>query len=109
MIDSVSLWVNLSTCDVIFLHLLSQCLAIHTHHIAIDQATLVEFVQDTHNTTSTVALLYTILLSIRSQLAEARHLTAQLVDVLHLEVGTSLLSHSQEMKYRIGTSTHSDV
>jgi alpha-L-arabinofuranosidase len=109
MIDSVSLWVDAGTCDIIFLHLFCKGMTIHTHHVAIDKSALVQLVQDAQDTTGTVALLHAILLSIRRELAEARHLAAQSVDVFHLEVGTSFLSHSQQVEHGVGATAHGDI
>ena len=109
MIDAVCLRINLSTSDIILLHLFIECLTIHALYSTINQTTLIKFVQDTQDTTGTVAFLHTILLSIRRQLTEARHLTAQLVDIFHLEVSTSFLSYSQKMEHGIGTTTHSNI
>ena len=95
MIDTVCLGVYLSFGDVIFLHLLAEGLTIHTDSRSIDESALVEFVEDTKDTTCTSALLYTVFLCVGRQLTEARHLAAQFVDVAHLEVGTCFLCHSQ--------------
>ena len=109
MIDAVSLRINLGTCDIVFLHLLIESFAIHTLHSTIDKATLIKFIQDTQDTTGTVTFLNAILLSIRTQLAEARNLATELIDIFHLEIGTCFLSYSQEMKHSICTTTHCDV
>ena len=109
MIDSISLRVDAGACDIIFLHLLCKGMTIYTHHVAVDESALVQLVQDAQNTTGTVALLHAILLSIRRKLAEARHLAAQCINVFHLEVGTSLLSHSQQVEHGIGTTAHGDI
>ena len=109
MIDAVSLRINLGTCDIVFLHLLIESLAIHTLHSTIDKATLIKFIQDTQDTTGTVTFLNAILLSIRRQLAEARNLATELIDIFHLEIGTCFLSYSQEMENSIGTTTHCNI
>ena len=109
MVDSVCLGINLGTGNVVFLHLLTQGLAVNTLYVAVDQTALIQFVQDTKDTTCAVTLLYAVFLSIRTQLAEARHLAAQLVDVFHLEVCASFLSNCQQMEYGVGASAHGDV
>ena len=109
MIDSVGLWVELTSGDIIFLHLFVKSMTINSHYRAVDKSSLVELIQYTHDSSCTVAFLHTVLLSVRTQLAETRHLAAQLIDVLHLEVGASLLSHSQQVKHGIGTSAHGDI
>ena len=109
MVDSVSLGINLSTGNVVFLHLLTQGLAVNTLYVAVDQTALVQLVQDTEDTTCAVTLLYTVFLGVRAQLAEARHLAAQLVDVFHLEICASFLSYCQQMEHSVGASAHGDV
>ena len=109
MVDSVSLGINLCAGNVVFLHLLIECLAVNTLYGAVDQTALVQLVQDTEDTTCAVALLYTVFLGVRAQLAEARHLAAQLVDVFHLEVCASFLSYCQQVEHGVGASAHGDV
>ena len=109
MVDSVSLSINLCAGNVVFLHLLIECLAVNTLYGAVDQTVLVQLVQDTEDTTCAVALLHTVFLGVRAQLAEARHLAAQLVYVFHLEVCASFLSYSQQVEHGVGASAHGDV
>ena len=94
MIDAVSLRVNRSTRDVVFLHGFVQGHSIHTLHVRTDQTTFVQLVENAKNATGTIAFLYRILLSIRSQLADARYFTGQLIDIMHHEVYPALLSNS---------------
>ena len=109
MVDSVSLGINLCAGNIVFLHLLIESLAVNTLYGAVDETALVQLVQDSEDTTCAVALLHTVFLGVRAQLAEARHLAAQLVDVFHLEVCASLLSYCQQMEHGVGASAHSDV
>ena len=95
LIDTVSLWVNLCLGDIVFLHLLAEGLSIHTDSRTIDESALVEFVENTEDTTGTSTLLNTVFLCVRCQLAEAWHLATQCVNVAHLEVCSSLLCHCQ--------------
>lgn len=62
MVDSVSLGINLCAGNIVFLHLLIECLAVNTLYGAVDQTALVQLVQDTEDTTCAVALLYTVFL-----------------------------------------------
>ena len=109
LVYTVSLSINLRLGDVVFLHLFAKGLAIHTDSRTIDESALVEFAENTEDTTCTSALLHTVFLCVGSKFAETRHLAAQCVDVAHLEFGTSLLCHSQEMKHGVSASAHSDV
>ena len=109
LIDTVGLCIHRAVHDTVFLHGLSQRHAVHTGGGAVDKATLVQFIQDAQDTTCTSALLYRILLRVRSQLTQARHTTRELVDILHREVGASLLGHSQQMEHGVRRSTHGDI
>ena len=74
-----------------------------------NESATVQLVQNSENTTCTVALLYAILLSIRRELAQARHVTAQAVDVSHCEFGLSLLSDSEQVEHGVGAATHGNI
>ena len=74
-----------------------------------NQSATVQLVQNSENTTCTVALLYAILLSIRRELAQARHVTAQAVNVSHCEFGLSLLGDSEQVEHGVGAATHGNV
>ena len=93
----------------IFLHGLCKRHAIHTDSRTINQTTLIQFVEDTEDTTGTTALLNAVFLGVGCEFAETRHLAAQGIDILHREVGTSLLGHSQQMEYGIRRTTHGDI
>ena len=109
VIDAVCLRVKAFACDVILSHGLFQGHAVHTFSLAVDESAAVEFTKDTENTTGTVALLHTILLGVGRELAQARHLTTQLVNVGHLEICLCLLCHCQQMEHGVGAAAHGDV
>ena len=93
----------------VFLHSLSECHAVHTGRRTIDKTTLIQFVEDAEDTTSTSALLHTVLLRVGREFAEAGHLAAQGIDIFHREVGTSLLGHSQQVEHGIRRTAHRDI
>ena len=109
LIYAVGIGVDVVFHYVIFLELLAQSLAIDAAAVLVYQSALGEFVDDAEYSTGTAALLHTVFLGVRSQLAQARSLAAQRIDVLHGEVGASLLSHCQQMEHGVCASTHSDV
>ena len=88
---------------------LAERIAVHTDSQTIDEPALVQFAQNAQYASGTVTLLDAVLLSVWSQLAEARHTPRQFVDVLHGEVHARLLGHGQQVEHGIGRAPHSDV
>ena len=64
---------------------------------------------DAQYASGAVAFLHTVFLCVGSQFAETRHLSTQLVDVAHGEVGTCLLCHSQQVEHGVGAASHGYV
>ena len=89
--------------------MLAQSLAVNAAAVLVYQTALGEFVDNAEYSTCTSALLNAVFLRVRSQLAKARSLAAQLVNILHREVCACLLRHSEQMEHSICTSSHSDV
>ena len=50
-----------------------------------------------------------VLLRVGRHLAETGRLARQHVDVFHLEIGSRLMSHSQQVEYRVGGAAHGDI
>ena len=109
MVYAVGLGVDVCLGDGVFLHSLSQSQSVYTLGVAIEQPALVKLTENAKYAACASALLYAIFLSVRSKLAQAWHLAAQLVNVLHAEVGSGLLSHSQQVQHGIGASSHGYV
>ncbi len=108
-VDAVGLRVNVSPGDVVFLHLLRYGLAVHALALPVDKSALVQFVHNAENTSGAVALLHTVFLRVRREHTEARHLAAQSVDVLHLEISPCLLRHGEQMQHGVCAAAHCDV
>ena len=98
-----------SLVDVVFFDVFGQCRTIDTATRGIKQTDFIELTENIENTTRTVALLYGIFLRVRRQLAQARYMTAQAVDVGHFEIDAPLVGYSQKMQYRIGGATHGNI
>ncbi len=105
----VCLDIHRTASDVIFLHGLGQCQSVHTACGSVEKSALGEFVHYTEYSARPSALLHAVLLSIGSQLAQARHTAAQTVDVLHRKFNTRLLRHGQQMEHSVGASAHGYV
>ena len=109
VVYAVGLRINGGSRDVIFLHGLIERCSVNAFGATVDQSALVKLVQDAEDAASTTTLLHTVFLRVGSELTQTGHMTAQAVNVLHLKVGTSLLSHSQEMEHGVGAAAHGDV
>ena len=93
----------------ILLYLLLQRQTVDALEARVDKTALGKLVHDADDAASTVDVLYVILLRIRSDLANARHLARQSVNVRHLEVDTRLVSHGKQVQDRVGGAAHSYV
>ena len=109
LIYAICFCVNICLCNIVFLELLTNCLAVNTLTTAVDKTSLGEFVHDTKDSTSAVTLLHAVFLGVRSEFTETRCLTTKLVDVAHCEVYSCLLSYCQQVEYGISGTAHSDV
>ena len=109
LIYAICFCVNICLCNIVFLELLTNCLAVNTLTTAVDKTSLVEFVHDAEDTSCPVALLNAVFLGVRSEFTETRCLTTKLVDVAHCEVNACLLSYCQQVEYGICGTAHSDV
>ena len=109
VINTVGFGRNAFACNVVFGHSLGKCHSVYSLHVAVNESATVQLVQYSENTTSTVALLYTILLGVWRELAQARHVTAQAVDVSHCKFGLSLLSDSEQVEHGVGAATHGNI
>ena len=108
-IDVFSLIAHLLGLDGIFTDFFCQGHAVNTLQRGVHQTAFSQLLHDGHDTTGTVHILHMVFVRIRSHLTEARHLTAQHIDVVHLEINSCLMSHRQQVQHRIGGATHSDV
>ena len=109
MINAVCLSRYFLTRNIIFVHSLSKCQSINTLCFAMYQSATVKLVQNTKNTTCTVALLYTILLSIWRKLAQARHMTTKFIYICHSKLCLCLLSNSKQVQHSVSTTSHCDI
>ena len=75
-IYTIGLCRNTVAGDVVRSHSLSQCHSVNTLGVTVNQSATVKLVQDAEDATCAVALLYAILLCVRRELAQARHVSA---------------------------------
>ena len=97
---------DVGTGDAVLVNLLGQRHAIYTFHTGIYQSSFGQFGHDGYDTTCTVHVLHVVFLRVRSNLTQAGRLARQHVNVFHLEVGSSLVGHGQQVKHRIGRTSH---
>ena len=109
VIDAVGFGVDMFFRNAVLLDVFTERGTIDTLTCEVKQVTLGEFAKNAENTTGTVLFLDAVFLPVRGELAEERHLAAQRIDILHLEVHLTLLRHSQQVKHRIGACTHGNV
>lgn len=105
-IYACSLGINLGACYAVMFNVLAQCDAIDTMCCQVEQIALGQFAQYAKHTTSAVTLLHRVALRVGRQFTKAWHMTAQLVNVLHLEVDTGLIGHSQQVEHGVGRAAH---
>ena len=95
--------------DGVALDVLAQRSAVHALAGEVEQSALGQFAEDAEDAACAVLLLDAVLLPVRSELAEERHFAREGIDVLHLEVYASFLSHGQEVEHGVGGGSHGDV
>ncbi len=75
----------------------------------VDEAHAVEFTDDAHDTACAVHVFNVDVVDGRSDLADARRVAGEAVDVLHGEVHTSFLSDGEQVKHCVRRTAHGDV
>ena len=88
-------------CDRVFLYILSKSRTIYALAREVEQVTLCQFTQYAEYAACPILLLDRIFLPVRSQLAEERNLSAQSIDITHLEINLCLLCNSQQVEHSI--------
>ena len=106
IIDAVSFGVEFGPHDAVPVDVLTQRSPVDTAHGTVKQVALGKLAEDAEHAAGAVALLNGVLLRVGGQLAQARHVAAQAVDVGQREIDASLLCHGEQMKHRIGGSAH---
>ncbi len=72
-------------------------------------ARAVELAQDREDAAGAVHVLDEVVLGVGSHLADARHMAAEVVDVVLGESGVGLLGGGQQVQDRVGRAAHGDV
>ena len=75
----------------------------------VDEAHAVEFTDDAHDATSAVHVFNVDVVDGRSDLADARRVAGETVDVLHGEVHASFLSDGEQVENGVRRTAHGDV
>ena len=83
--------------------------SVYPAHRSVQQAPLRQLAQNVQNTTGTVHVLYVVFLRIGSHLAQARHASRKLVDVVHTEIHFRLVGNGKQVKHRVGRTAHRNV
>ena len=109
MIDAACLFLYVIARDVVGAHSLSKGGAVNTTYRTFDESATIQLVHNAKYATGTVALLHAVLLRVWSQLAKARHMTTETVDVRHRKVYASLLRHGKKMEDSVGAAAHGNV
>ena len=77
--------------------------------ILVDEAHAVEFAHDAHDATGAVHVFHVDVVDGRGDLADARRVAGEAVDVLHGEVDARFLSHGEQVEHGVGGTAHGDV
>ena len=77
--------------------------------IPVYQAVFQQLVHDSHDTTGTVHILDVVGVRVGSNLAEARSLAGEHIDIVHREVRLSFLRDGEQVENRIGGTTHCNI
>ena len=73
------------------------------------KAVFQQLVHDSHDTTGTVHILDVVGVRVGSNLAEARSLAGEHIDIVHREVRLSFLRDGEQVENRIGGTTHCNI
>ena len=109
MIDAVCLCIYRVLRDIIFLHGLIERHSIYAKHTALNEFAFVKLVHDAENTACPIAFLYAVTLRVGGKHTETGHMSAQFVNVVHVEFHFAFLRNSQQMQHRIRASAHGNV
>jgi len=104
-----SLFTYVRTCNGILINSLCQRHSVYPANRRVHQTSFGQFVHDCNNSTGTVHILNVILLCVRSYFAKARSLAGKHINVVHLEVDSRFMGNSQQVKNRIGRTTHRNI
>ena len=95
--------------DSKFIHGFGKRHSVHTLHIPVYQAVFQQLVHDSHDTTGTVHILDVVGMRVGSNLAEARSLAGEHIDIVHREARLSFLRDGEQVENRIGGTTHCNI
>ena len=109
VIDAVCLCIYRVLRDIIFLHGLIERHSIYAKHTALNEFAFAKLVHDAENTACPIAFLHAVTLCVGGKHAETGHMSAQFVNVVHVEFYFAFLRNSQQMQYRIRASAHGNV
>src|SRR5690606_24464562 len=88
---------------------LSQRLAVYGGHVGVQQAAAGQFAEDGEDAASAVHVFHVVLLDVRRNLAQLRHLARQRVDGAQVEVHFAFLGGGQQVQDGVGGTAHGDV
>ncbi|MPL67232.1 hypothetical protein SDC9_12923 [bioreactor metagenome] len=88
---------------------LAEAVAVHGAHAHVQQAGAAHLAQNAHDATGAVHVFHVHVLLRRRDLAQAGHLAAEPVDVVHGEVDAALVRDRQQMQHGVGRAAHGDI
>src|SRR5450830_525494 len=88
---------------------LGQGLAVHGRQVGVQQAATGQFAEDAEDPAGAVHVFHMVLLDVRRDLAQLRHVTGQAVDVVQVEIDLGFLGGSQQVQDGVGGTAHGDV
>ncbi|KPY72918.1 Two component transcriptional regulator, winged helix family [Pseudomonas savastanoi pv. fraxini] len=95
--------------DVPFGDAFGQGLAVHGRQVGVQQAATGQLAKDAEDPARAVHVFHVVLLDVRRDLAQLRHLARQTVDVAQVEIDLGFLSGGQQVQDGVGRAAHGDV
>ena len=81
----------------------------HGRHVGVQQAATGQRAEDAEDAAGAVHVFHVVLLDVRRDLAQLRHLARQTVDVAQVEIDLGFLGGGQQVQDGVGRTAHGDV